>query len=82
MLEIGIKRRGISFSLFSGIPAIRYNYTQYLFYIGYGPLNSTDNDDIIIKRVIVDPSDGSVLENYSTNPWTNFADGPWSPTPP
>lgn len=62
-------------------PAIRYNYTPSLFYLGYGATDSTDNDPITIKRVTVDLSDGSVVEEYSTNPWTNFADGPWSPTP-
>ena len=60
---------------------IRSDYTPSLFYIGYGYADSTDNDPITIKRVTVDISDGSVVEEYSTNPWTNFADGPWSPTP-
>lgn len=60
---------------------IRYDYTPSLFYIGYGYADSTDNDPITIKRVTVDISDGSIIEEYSTNPWTNFADGPWSPTP-
>ena len=68
--------------LCGGFPAIRYNYTPSLFYIGYGATSSTDNDPITIKRVTVDLSVGSVVEEYSTNPWTNFADGPWSPTPP
>jgi hypothetical protein len=60
---------------------IRYNYTPSLFYIGFGATGATDSAIITIKRVTVDLSDGSIIEEYSTNPWTNFADGPWSPTP-
>lgn len=61
--------------------AIRYDYTPGVFYIGFGAPGATDSTIITIKRVTVDLSDGSVVEEYSTNPWTNFADGPWSPTP-
>lgn len=64
------------------LPLIRYDYSAFLIYLGYGEDDSTDSDPITIKRVTVDQLDGSVTEEYSINPWTNFADGPWSPTPP
>lgn len=64
--------------------AIRSAYDPeiFTFWLGYGNPAATDQTPITIKRVTVDPLDGSVTEEYSINPWTNFADGPWSPTPP
>ena len=77
-LEIGVRRRGISMSLYSGIPVIRTAYTTDLFYIGYGPTNSTDQDSILIKRTTVDPLDGSVTEEFATGPWDDYLTLPYS----
>jgi hypothetical protein len=77
-LEIGIKRRGISMSLYSGIPIVKTAYTPDLFYIGYGPTNSTDQDFIVIKRATVDPLNGSVTEEYAIGPWDDYLTLPYT----